>query len=58
MKLYTLEQAREMLKYADTSTIRHYIHEGRIEALKLGRDWFLTPAQFKKLKGIRDGRKK
>lgn len=48
MKYYTLKQASEILNYTPDS-IRVRINEKKINATKLGRDWFIDKIEMNKL---------
>lgn len=47
MKVYTTVDVAEMLKM-DVDTIRKYMQEGKIKAMKLGRVWRVTEEELKK----------
>lgn len=47
VKVYTTVDVAEMLKM-DVDTIRKYMQEGKIKAMKLGRVWRVTEEELKK----------
>ena len=41
MKVYTLNEASELMKLS-TQTLRHYCMTGKLEAVKIGRQWRIS----------------
>lgn len=50
--MITLKQASVVVGLS-ADTMRKYIFDKRIKAVKMGRDWFLPPATVEKLKNRR-----
>lgn len=52
--LYTTKEAAEALpNYKNAASIKARIHEGKIKAEKVGRDWFIPAAEIERLKNAR-----
>jgi transposase-like protein len=51
-KDYTLNEAAEMLGYANASTLRLWCRQGRVDASKRGRDWLITARGIEQAKAV------
>jgi hypothetical protein len=49
MKLYTLNEASKLLGYANGNSLRPMIQPKRINAVKIGRDWFITQKEISRV---------